>query len=44
MKNITVFGATGMLDQPVVKELVKAGFKITAMGRSPEKARQVLPE
>ena len=44
MKKITVFGATGMLGQPVVKELVNAGFEITAMVRSPEKARKVLPE
>ena len=43
MKNITVFGATGMLGKPVVRELVAAGYKITAMVRSPEKAREVLP-
>lgn len=44
MKKITVFGATGMLGQPVVKELVHAGFEVTAMVRSPEKAGRVLPE
>lgn len=44
MKKITVFGATGMLGQPVVKELVKAGYEVTAMARNTEKARRVLPE
>lgn len=44
MKKITVFGATGMLGQPVVKELVNAGFDVTAMVRDMEKARGVLPE
>ncbi|HSK72670.1 MAG TPA: NAD(P)H-binding protein [Pyrinomonadaceae bacterium] len=44
MKRVTVFGATGMLGQPVVKELVDAGFEVTAMVRSPEKARKILPE
>ncbi len=44
MKKITVFGATGMLGLPVVKELVNAGFEITAMVRDAEKARRVLPE
>ena len=44
MKKITVFGATGMLGQPVVKELVNAGFEITALVRETEKARKVLPE
>lgn len=43
MKKITVFGATGMLGQPVVKELTSAGFEVKAMVRSPEKARAVLP-
>lgn len=44
MKKITVFGATGMLGQPVVKELADAGFEVTAMVRDVEKARKVLPE
>ena len=43
MRKIIVFGATGMLGKPVVRELVDAGFEVTAMVRSPEKARQELP-
>ncbi len=43
MRKITVFGATGMLGKPVVRELVDAGFEVTAMVRSPEKASQELP-
>lgn len=43
MRKITVFGATGMLGKPVVRELVDAGFEVTAMVRSPEKARRELP-
>ena len=43
MRKITVFGATGMLGKPVVRELVNAGFEVTAMVRSPEKASQELP-
>ena len=43
MKRISVFGATGMLGKPVVRELVKAGFEITAMARNPEKAQRDLP-
>lgn len=43
MKKITAFGATGMLGKPVVQELANAGFEVTAMVRSPEKASQQLP-
>lgn len=43
MRKITVFGATGMLGKPVVRELVNAGFEVTALVRSPEKARVGLP-
>ncbi|MFN8348306.1 MAG: NAD(P)H-binding protein [Spirosomataceae bacterium] len=38
MKKITVFGATGMLGQPVVSALAAAGFEITALVRNPAKA------
>lgn len=43
MERITVFGATGMLGRPVVEELFKAGFALTALARTPERARQLLP-
>lgn len=43
MKKITVFGATGMLGKPVTKELMKAGFEITALVRNIDKARKELP-
>ncbi len=43
MKKITVFGATGMLGQPVVKALADAGFEVTALVRNTQKASAVLP-
>jgi len=43
MRKITVIGATGMIGIPVTKELVNAGFEITALVRDIEKAKQVLP-
>jgi len=43
-KNIAVIGATGMLGLPVVKELVNAGFIITALVRDKAKAKKVLPK
>jgi uncharacterized protein YbjT (DUF2867 family) len=43
LKKIAVIGATGMLGIPVVAELVKAGFEVTALVRNPERARRVLP-
>ncbi|MEA5429230.1 SDR family oxidoreductase [Arcicella lustrica] len=42
-KKITVIGATGMIGIPVTKELVKAGFEITALVRNIEKAKQIFP-
>lgn len=44
MKNIAVIGATGMLGIPVVVELVKAGFEVTALVRNPSSAKLHLPE
>lgn len=43
MKKITVIGATGTIGIPVVKELVKAGFEVTALVRDINKAKQILP-
>ena len=43
MKRITVIGATGMIGIPVTKELVKAGFEVTALVRNIEKAKQIFP-
>jgi NmrA-like family len=44
VKKITVFGATGMLGKPVVRELVKAGFELTALVRNIEQAQTILPK
>src|SRR5688572_17299873 len=43
IKNILVIGATGMLGKPVTKELVNAGFNVSALVRNPEKAKKELP-
>jgi uncharacterized protein YbjT (DUF2867 family) len=43
MRKITVFGATGMLGKPVVREFVNSGFEVTALARNLEKARRELP-
>jgi len=43
MKQITVIGATGMIGIPVTKELVKAGYNVTALVRNPEKAKMIFP-
>ena len=39
IKKITVIGATGMIGTPVTKELVKAGFEVTAFVRNIEKEK-----
>lgn len=43
MKKIVVVGATGMLGTPVTKELLKAGYEVSAMVRNMDKAREKLP-
>lgn len=43
-KKITVIGATGMIGVPVTRELLKAGFEITALVRNIEKAAQIFPQ
>jgi len=42
-KKITVIGATGMIGIPVTNELIRAGFEVTALVRSVEKAKQIFP-
>lgn len=43
IKKITVIGATGMIGTPVTKELVKAGFEVTAFVRSIENDKHIFP-
>ncbi|MCX2745991.1 NmrA family NAD(P)-binding protein [Mangrovivirga sp. M17] len=43
IKTIAVFGATGMLGVPVVKELINEGFHVRALVRDIEKAKRLLP-
>ncbi len=44
IKKITVFGGTGMLGRPVVRELVRAGYDVAAMVRDAGRAASKLPE
>ena len=41
---IAVIGATGLLGQPVTKELIKAGFEVTIVARTPAKAQDLFPQ
>lgn len=43
IKKITVIGATGMIGTPVTKELIKAGFEITALVRNIENGKHIFP-
>ena len=43
IQRIAVIGATGMLGQPVTRALIGAGFNVTVVARSPEKARALFP-
>ena len=43
-KNIAIIGGTGMLGLPVVKELINAGFNVTALVRNKAKAERLLPK
>jgi len=43
IKKITVIGATGMIGTPVTKELLKAGFEVTAFVRSIESEKHTFP-
>jgi uncharacterized protein YbjT (DUF2867 family) len=44
INKILFIGATGMLGKPVLNQLVRAGFQVTAMVRSPEKAKYLPKE
>jgi uncharacterized protein YbjT (DUF2867 family) len=44
IKKIAFIGATGMIGKPVARELVNAGFTVTALVRDISKARNELPE
>lgn len=41
MKKIALIGATGKLGKPVTEALLHAGYQITVLARTPEKARQI---
>jgi len=41
IERILVLGATGMLGQPVAHSLIKRGYRVRGLVRSPEKARQM---
>ena len=43
MQKIAVIGATGMLGLPVVAQLVRSGFAVTALVRDPRRAGACLP-
>lgn len=42
-QKIAVIGATGMVGRPVAEELIAAGFDVTIVARSPEKAHALFP-
>ncbi|MDR1503874.1 MAG: SDR family oxidoreductase [Prevotella sp.] len=44
MKKITVFGATGMLGEPVTEQLIKDGYDVTVLVRNIEKAQKRFPK
>ncbi len=44
IKKITVIGGTGMLGRPVARELIRAGYDVTAMVRDTGTAASKLPE
>lgn len=44
MKKILVIGATGMLGKPVTKQLIKAGFEVSVMGRNEKALRGLFSE
>lgn len=43
MQKILFIGASGMLGRPVARELIRAGFELTLLGREPEKLQKLFP-
>jgi nucleoside-diphosphate-sugar epimerase len=43
VEKILFIGASGMLGQPVAKELTRAGFELTLLGRDTEKLEKLFP-
>lgn len=41
MKKLAIIGATGMLGQPVTEALLHAGYELTLLARTPEKAQKI---
>lgn len=41
IKKVAVIGATGMLGQPVTRELLRAGFEVSILVRNVEKAQKI---
>lgn len=44
MKTVLVTGGTGFIGIPLVKALMASGYRVTVLTRSPERARQKLPD
>lgn len=44
MKNIIVFGSTGLLGKPVTRALIEAGFEVTVMVRDETIGRKLFPK
>jgi uncharacterized protein YbjT (DUF2867 family) len=42
-KKVAVVGASGLLGQPIVKQLAAAGFELTLISREPSKLKSIFP-
>ena len=42
-KKVAVIGATGVIGQPVTRQLIAAGFQVTVLSRNPSKAAVIFP-
>jgi nucleoside-diphosphate-sugar epimerase len=43
MQKVLFIGASGMLGKPVARELIRAGFELTLLGRDTEKLKKLFP-